>query len=161
MTCRSLSAVLLALSITGCTLAGKNIYVASDTTLGVIGAMNTAHSSGKLIIGYDRQFIAVVPKKESSGENRSNPPANPPNDGTGATNPDVAKAEISNSPPTRSGDAMSAFNCTHLEIKGITVTKFYERLATGPAAVALVSHLPPAPNGSNCATTTISTGDKK
>ena len=30
MTCRSLSAVLLALSITGCTLAGKNIYIMDD-----------------------------------------------------------------------------------------------------------------------------------
>ncbi|MBI1733207.1 MAG: hypothetical protein HYR49_10650 [Gammaproteobacteria bacterium] len=117
----------------GCTSAGKYVYIASDTSLGVIGAMNTAQTSGKLIIGYDRDFIAVVPKKPASGNKAT-----------------ASAAGTNDLPPDRPGDALSAFNCTHVEIKGIKVTKFYERLATGPAAIALAAADLPTTAGKEC-----------
>jgi len=73
--------------------------------LGVSGNLNSTKTSGKVVIGYDRAFVAYIPKKRDDK------------------------------------DVMSAFNCTDLEIDGITVTKFDERLATGKAAKALVSNL--------------------
>ena len=86
-------------------MPGKQVYVASDTSLGLIGSMNTAQTAGKMLVGYDRAFVSLVPKK------------------------------------TRDGDVMSTYNCTNLEIKGLRITKFYERLATGAAAKAVVGSL--------------------
>lgn len=48
--------------LSACTSLSKQVYVASDTSLGVNGAVNTAQTAGKLVIGYDRKFVAYVPK---------------------------------------------------------------------------------------------------
>lgn len=82
-----------------CTSLSKQVYVASDTSLGVNGAMNTAQTAGKLVIGYDRKFVAFVPKITYEGDS----------------------------------DVMSVYNCTHLEITGLRISKFREKLATGKA----------------------------
>ncbi len=103
--------------LVGCASAGKQVYIASDTSLGVVGAMNTARTSGKLMLGYDRKFVAYIPKMQDE---------------------------------VGQGDAMATFNCTHVQIKGITVTRFYERLATGDAAIELVSKLPPTQKDTEC-----------
>lgn len=50
------------LFLIGCSLQTKQVYVASDTSLGIHGAINTAQAAGQLVIGYDRKFAAVVPK---------------------------------------------------------------------------------------------------
>jgi hypothetical protein len=52
--------VFLATIAAGC--EPTNLYVAHTTVLGVNGAMNADQSSGHLIVGYDRQFGAVIPK---------------------------------------------------------------------------------------------------
>lgn len=101
------------LGLTGCA-SPDHMFVATDTSLGVNGNINSTRTSGKVVIGYDRKFIAYVPQK------------------------------------TEGGDAMSAFNCTNLEITGITVTKFHERLATGEAAQKLVHSLLATGAGNEC-----------
>ena len=83
-----------------CTSLSKQVYVASDTSLGVNGAVNTAQTAGKLVIGYDRKFVAFVPKIIYEGDS----------------------------------DVMAVYNCTHLEVQGLRITAFRERLATGDAA---------------------------
>ena len=90
-----LSATLLC----ACTNLSKQVYVASDTSLGVNGAVNTAQTAGKLVIGYDRKFVAYVPKINNKGNS----------------------------------DVMAVYNCTHLEVQGLRITAFRERLATGDA----------------------------
>ncbi len=99
--------------LTGCATS-DHMFVASDTSLGVTGNINSTSTSGKVVIGYERKFVAYIPKKGDSG------------------------------------DAMSAFNCTELEITGITVKKFHERLAIGEAAKILVETLPVTGTGSEC-----------
>lgn len=91
----------------GCTSLEKQLYIASDTSLGVNGAVNTAQTAGKIVIGYDRKFVTVVPKMNPNAES----------------------------------DVMSAYNCTHVEIKGLRISKFRERLASGEAATNLVSNM--------------------
>ena len=86
--------------LSACTSLSKQVYVASDTSLGVNGAVNTAQTAGKLVIGYDRKFVAYVPKIIYAGDS----------------------------------DVMAVYNCTHLEVQGLRITAFRERLATGDAA---------------------------
>jgi hypothetical protein len=49
-----------------------NLYVGSNTVVGVNGSMNTQQTAGHLIVGYDRRFAAIVPKSvpmaDSEGE---------------------------------------------------------------------------------------------
>lgn len=92
--------LLPAAMLCACTSLSKQVYVASDTSLGVNGAVNTAQTAGKLVIGYDRKFVAFVPKKDEDAD---------------------------------SSDVMSVYNCTHLEITGLRISKFREKLATGKA----------------------------
>lgn len=103
--------------ITGCT--GNNVYVATDTSIGINGALNTAQTSGEINIGYDRKFTAYVPHKQA---------------------PDGSEK----------GDAMTTYNCTKVEIKGTTLSKFYERLATGKAAEDLVRKLKKRDKDNDC-----------
>lgn len=39
-----------------------NLYVAHDTVVGVNAAVNTERTKGRLVIGYDRNFVTLVPK---------------------------------------------------------------------------------------------------
>jgi len=52
----------------GCTLQSEQVYVASNTVLGIHGAVNTAQTAGHLVIGYDRKLVAVVPKMATEGK---------------------------------------------------------------------------------------------
>ena len=48
-----------------CTTAAcepTNLYVAHHTVVGVNAAVNTEQTKGHLIIGYDRNFVTLVPK---------------------------------------------------------------------------------------------------
>jgi hypothetical protein len=58
----------LAAIAAGC--EATNLYVAHTTVLGVNGAMNADQSSGHLIVGYDRQFGAIVPKSVDTEEGK-------------------------------------------------------------------------------------------
>lgn len=91
----------------GCILSGcepTNLYVAHHTVIGVNAAMNTERTSGRLVIGYDRKFVTVIPKSV-------------PIDGVA----------------NKQRDAMAALSCSEVEVKGIFLSKFIEYLATGEA----------------------------
>lgn len=91
-----------------------NLYVAHQTVVGVNAAVNTEQTKGHLIVGYDRNFVTLVPKSVADPDNKSTNVA----DGGGK-------------------EAMSALSCSDLEVKGIYLTKFVEYLATGKAARTL------------------------
>jgi hypothetical protein len=48
------------LAVTAC--GQKNLYVAHHTVVGVNAAMNMERTAGHLVIGYDRNFIAIAPR---------------------------------------------------------------------------------------------------
>lgn len=52
--------------LVGC--ESNNVFVAADSTIGVSGSINSAKTSGKLLVGYDRAFIAYVPRKTDTGD---------------------------------------------------------------------------------------------
>lgn len=55
-----------ALALTAC--QPTNLYIGSNTIVGVNGSMNTEQTAGHLIVGYDRRFAAIVPKSVPTGE---------------------------------------------------------------------------------------------
>jgi hypothetical protein len=60
------AAVALSVALTAC--QPTNLYVGSNTVVGVNGSMNTEQTAGHLIVGYDRRFAAIVPKSVPTGE---------------------------------------------------------------------------------------------
>jgi hypothetical protein len=60
------AAVALSAALTAC--QPTNLYVGSNTVVGVNGSMNTEQTAGHLIVGYDRRFAAIVPKSVPTGE---------------------------------------------------------------------------------------------
>lgn len=54
------------LALTAC--QPTNLYVGSNTIVGLNGSMNTEQTAGHLILGYDRKFAAIVPKSVPTGE---------------------------------------------------------------------------------------------
>lgn len=93
--------------------AGRQLYVAHDTVVGINAHVNNARNSGSLIIGYDRNFVALVPRSVTTDTNHA----------------------------PKDKEAMSAISCSKMEIKRIFLTKFIERLATGQAAETLASSI--------------------
>lgn len=65
---RSLLLGCMALVLAGC--ASRNLYLAHHTVIGVNGALNTEKQSGHVIVGYDREFSAVVPKSVDDTDGR-------------------------------------------------------------------------------------------
>lgn len=106
------AAIALTVGLTACD--PTNLYVASNTIIGVNGAMNTEQTAGHLIVGYDRRFAAIVPK--------SAPIVDPK---TGELVPNV---------DPKAHEAMSVLSCSQMEVDTIFLTGFTEYLATGEAA---------------------------
>ncbi|MFO1026445.1 MAG: hypothetical protein U1E70_14820 [Acetobacteraceae bacterium] len=91
----------------------NQLYVASNTVVGVHAAVNTAQTSGSLQIGYDRQFATVIPRSVTD---------DPTVPGNGL-------------PLGSSGkEVMSLAGCSNLQVDGIFLSRFIENLATGRAA---------------------------
>ncbi|HET6160389.1 MAG TPA: hypothetical protein VFE34_18740 [Dongiaceae bacterium] len=104
------AALALIAELTGC--QPTNLYVGSNTIVGLNGAMNADQTAGHLIVGYDRRFAAIVPKsapvlKDDGSIDQSNLNAH---------------------------EAMGVLSCSELKVQGIFVTGFTEYLATGDAA---------------------------
>lgn len=106
------AAVALSVTLTACD--PTNLYVTSNTVIGVNGAMNTEQSSGHLIVGYDRRFLAIVPKSAT------------------IVDPETGEPVTTGDPEAR--EAMSILSCSQLEVDTIFLTGFTEYLATGEAA---------------------------
>jgi|SRR5271165_1533586 len=94
----------MALLLTAC--EPHQLYMASHTVVGINAAVNPEQTSGALVIGYDRTFVTVIPRS-------------------------VHKTAADE---TETRDAMSALVCSNLAIEGITIRRYTESLATGPAA---------------------------
>ena len=82
----------------------NQLYLANHTVVGINAAVNPEQSSGTLIVGYDRTFATVIPR---SAVNEQNPQAL---------------------------DSMSAMACSSLSVRGLTIKRYTESLATGDAA---------------------------
>lgn len=111
----SKGAALLALwcaTLPGC--QSGQLYVASNTVVGLHAGVNTARTAGTLQIGYDRYFTTVVPRSVV-----------PPNGESGTGLPAGTTAR----------EAMAVMSCSELEVDGIFVSRFVENLATGRAAL--------------------------
>lgn len=87
------------------------LYIAHNTAIGVDAAVNADRTAGHLTVGYDRRFLALAPK------------AVPEEAEPGEPQPSVDARE-----------AMAALVCSELEVDGIFLTKYNEKLATGKAA---------------------------
>ena len=99
----AITATALLAALPGC--EATHLFVAHQTVVGVDAAVDTQMTKGHLVIGYDRNFVAIVPKSvEVPGKNGTQ------------------------------RDAMSAIACHKVEVKGIVLTQFTEYLATGKAA---------------------------
>ena len=101
--------------IAGLTACGEptQLYITHNTVLGLDAAVDTNRQAGRLLFGYDRQFIALAP--------RSVP-------GTEAGEPDCDDVNDD------CREAMAALSCNEVEVRGIFLTRFKDRLATGTAA---------------------------
>ena len=93
--------------LTGC--EPTQLYMGSRTVVGINASVNPEQTTGSLIIGYDRNFAAVIPRSaelKQAGDGQA----------------------------SQKRDAMTAIACSSLYVKGITIKKFTEAIATGEAA---------------------------
>lgn len=112
--CLGFLSVSAATALAGCD--ANQLYIGSRTVVGVNAAVNPEMTNGSLIVGYDRTFAAVIPR--SAVEDQRDP-----RDQTVQTGQTIQKQ-----------DAMTALGCSTLLVKGITIRRFTESIATGKAA---------------------------
>lgn len=95
--------------------ACENLYIASDTNVGLQASVNAAQTSGELSLGWERTFIVLVPKS--------------------------VEIPSTHTPTKPNHEAMSVASCTNLETDGIYLTSFEQKLATGVAAKTLMENM--------------------
>ncbi len=100
----------LVLAIGGC---GDQLYIGSDTVLGIAVGYNTAREAARVDIGYDRHFVTRIPQS----------------------------VQEKGAPPESGKEAMSVVGCTHLKIGQLSLQNFSETLATGLAAQTFATAL--------------------
>ncbi|QPJ62239.1 MAG: hypothetical protein G3M70_10300 [Candidatus Nitronauta litoralis] len=88
----------------------KNLVYRQNTVIGLEVSANPEGTSGKAVLGYDRETNAVVPKKMKSGGE------------------------------TAGQEAMSAVSISHVQIGFLEANCIYEAFATGDAAVNLAEN---------------------
>ena len=110
----SIALVAALAAIAGC---GKpNLYVAHDTVIGINAAVNAARTSGRLVVGYDRDFVTLIPVSVKQKEG------------------DSSKGENHSQSEVKAREAMSVVSCSKLQVSGIWLSEFTERLTTGSVA---------------------------
>lgn len=57
----ALAALSVTATIFGCS-TDNHVHIASDTSLGINGTLDSTRTSGKVVIGYDRKFYAYIPQ---------------------------------------------------------------------------------------------------
>lgn len=110
-----------ALILNSCSYDATQLYVVHQTVIGIDAAVNNEQKAGHLLIGYDRRFLTISPKSVPMSESQKS-----------AKNPQETMAPQSPGPQPK--DVMAVLSCSHMEIDGLFLTKFVERLATGKAA---------------------------
>lgn len=121
---RGVMAWALLVALSGC--EPSNLYVAHDTVVGVNAQVSADRQQGRLVIGYDRDFVVLIPKSVD---------VPPDSDKPG----DLGKQ-----------DEMSLLNCTELEVDGIFLTKYADSLASGDAAVEFAGKVDEATSFFDC-----------
>lgn len=98
----------------------KQLYMANQTVIGLNAAVDPEAGTGSLLIGYDRDFVALVPRSVEQQEI----------DAQGKVVLDA------NGKPRLTGhtDAMSALVCADVRFEKIWLRYYYEAMATGEAA---------------------------
>jgi hypothetical protein len=91
--------------LTGC--EPNQLYLGSHTVVGVNAAVNPELTSGWMVVGYDRSFATVIPRSVETTDRYTQ-----------------AKKQ----------DAMTALACSNLAVKGVTIKRYTESIATGEAA---------------------------
>jgi hypothetical protein len=91
------------------------MYVGYETILGVNAQVDMLRQSGHLVIGYDRDFAAVVPKSVKAKA-----------DELAAAGKGPGSQEWK--------DVMALLVCAEVEIDGIDLREYNESIASGPAA---------------------------
>jgi hypothetical protein len=114
--------LIVAIALAACS-GPTQLYVAHNTVVGLDAAVDTNRQAGRLIIGYDRQFVALAP--------RSVPHVRDPE------NPDP----VCDRPGEDCREAMAVLSCNEVEVEGIFLTRFKDRLATGTAAKNAASEI--------------------
>lgn len=106
--------------------ACQNLYIASDTSAGIQASLNTARTAGKMSIGWERDFIVMIPRsvKVNSDEDGKADDKNRKNKSSSAQKNHLNKEM----------ETMSVASCTDFDTEGVYITKFEQRLATGEAA---------------------------
>ena len=97
----------------------SQLIIGARTVIGVNAQVNPEQTTGSLVIGYDRNFAAIVPRSADRP-----PPL-----------PDDAP------PASGARDAMAALVCSDLKVQGITIRSYTESMATGDAAVRFARNL--------------------
>jgi hypothetical protein len=100
------------------------LYIAHNTVVGLDAAVDTNRQAGRLLFGYDRQFIALAPKAVPHKKDLEEPDP-------------VCDEPVSADAACR--EAMAALSCSEVEVRGIFLTRFKDNLATGTAATKAAS----------------------
>jgi hypothetical protein len=126
------------------------LYIAHNTVIGLDAAVDTNRQSGRLLFGYDRQFIAPksVPDRPVQGPDAVREPAPAPKpdrpvQGSAAAPERDECAE----PGANCREAMAALSCNEVEVRGIFLTRFKDNLATGTAATKAARTIKEAAEG--------------
>lgn len=104
--------LIVSLLVSACTTNSSNLVYRQSTVIGLDIQANPEGTSGKAVLGYDREVNAYVPKK-----------------------PKVIGGKLS----TQGQEAMSAISVSAVEIGFLEATRISESFATGDAAQALAS----------------------
>jgi len=82
----------------------NQLYLGSRTVVGVNAAVTPELNSGSIVVGYDRTFATVIPRS------------------------------VQEDPTDPKREAMTSIACSSLLVKGVTIKRFTESIATGKAA---------------------------
>jgi hypothetical protein len=97
----------------------RTLVMGARTIIGINAQVNAEQTSGSLVVGYDRNFAAIVPRSADLP---------PPKEGDPK-------------PASDARDAMAAMVCSDLKVKGISIRSYTESIATGDAAVRFAQQL--------------------
>ncbi len=100
-------------ALSGC--EARNLYVAHDTVVGLNAQLSEDRKKGRLVFGYDRDFVTIIPKS-------------------------VDKDKKSPDDPHRE-EVMASLGCSHIVVDGIYLTEYRDMVVTGDAAKALAKKL--------------------
>ena len=108
--------------------ACQNLYIASDTSVGLQASVNSARTAGKLAIGWERDFVVLIPRSVDVAKQRGDTP----------DTSDAIDGDGDGDGFKRHKEAMSVASCTNFDTDGIYITRFEQKLATGEAARKLM-----------------------